>query len=193
MTGRRRFGSGRGSTIGIGVRLGIGIGIEVGIGIGVENRVRARRPCYISAVVPARILLFALEDLRARFAGATPAGTDPRHDTAAFRAFRAELLRACAVSARAPLSLSMWWEGTYNGYALAVAAAPAEALGDLDGSAICPVDAERIAEPRPDRYPLGRAAPGSAGPAAAEGGGLWEAPFGAPAGHFGAPGMRRVT
>ncbi len=143
--------------------------------------------------MPARILLFALEDLRARFAGATPAGADPWHDTSAFRAFRAELLRACAASARASLSLSMWWEGTYNGYALAVAAEPADALGDLDASAICPIDAERIAAPRSDRYPLGRAAPASAGPVPAEGGGLWEAPFGAPAGHFGAPGMRRIT
>ncbi len=144
-------------------------------------------------VMPARILLFALEDLRARHGGATPAGADPRHDTAAFRAFRTELLHACAAAARAPLSLSMWWEGTYNGYALAVAAEPPEALGDPDLGAACPVEAERLAAPRPDRYPLGRVAPGSAAPAAAEGGGLWEAPFGSPAGHFGAPGMRRIT
>ena len=143
--------------------------------------------------MPARILLFALEDLRERHGAATPAGTDPRHDTAAFRSFRAALLRACAAAARAPLSLSMWWEGTYNGYALAVAAEPPGALGDLDPSAVGPVDAERIAEPRADRYPLARVAPGAADPAPAEGGGLWEAPFGAPAGHFGAPGMRRVT
>jgi hypothetical protein len=143
--------------------------------------------------MPARILLFAIEDLRERYGALTPAGLDPRHDTTAFRAFRTELLRACAAAARAPLSLSMWWEGTYNGYALAVALEPAEALGGADLSAVCPADAERIAAPRADRYPLGRAAPGSAGPAPAEGGGLWEAPFGAPAGHFGAPGMRRIT
>lgn len=143
--------------------------------------------------MPARILLFALEDLRERHGPATPPGADPRHDTAAFRSFRAALLRACAAAARAPFSLSMWWEGTYNGYALAVAAEPPEALGDLELSAVCPVDAERIAEPRPDRYPLGRAAPGAAGPVPAEGGGLWEAPFGSPGGHFGAPGVRRIT
>ncbi len=143
--------------------------------------------------MPARILLFALEDLRERYGAATPAGSDPRHDTGAFRAFRAELLRACAAAARAPSSLSMWWEGTYNGYALAVAAEPPEALGELDLSAVCPPDAERIAAPRADRYPLARVGPGSAAPEPAEGGGLWEAPFGAPAGHFGAPGMRRIT
>lgn len=143
--------------------------------------------------MPARILLFALEDLRERYGAATPAGADPRHDTSAFRAFRAALLEACAAVARAPLSLSMWWEGTYNGYALAIAAEPAEALGDADLAAVCPADAERIAAPRPERYPLGRAAPGSAGPSPAEGGGLWEAPFGSPTGHFGAPGMRRIT
>ncbi len=143
--------------------------------------------------MPARILLFALEDLRERYGASTPAGADPRHDTSAFRAFRGELLRACAAAACAPLSLSMWWEGTYNGYALAVAAEPPQALGEIDLSAVCPVDAERIAAPRGDRYPLARVAPGAAGPAPAEGGGLWEAPFGAPAGHFGAPGMRRIT
>jgi hypothetical protein len=143
--------------------------------------------------VPARILLFALEDLRERYAAATPAGADPRHDTTAFRTFRAELLRAAAAAARAPLSLSMWWEGTYNGYALAVAAEPSGALGDLDLSAVCPVDGERIAAPRADRYPLARVVPGAAEPAPADGEGLWEAPFGAPGGHFGAPGMRRVT
>jgi hypothetical protein len=141
----------------------------------------------------ARILLFALEDLRERYGAATPAGADPRHDTAPFRAFRAELLAACAAAARAPLSLSMWWEGTYNGYALAVAAEPPGALAELDLSAVCPVDAERVAAPRADRYPLARVATGAADPAPADEGGLWEAPFGEPGGHFGAPGMRRVT
>jgi hypothetical protein len=143
--------------------------------------------------MPARILLFALEDLRERHGAATPAGADPRHDTAAFRSFRSALLRVCATAARAPLSLSMWWEGTYNGYALAVAAEPPDALGTPDLSSVCPVDAERIAAPRADRYPLARVAPGTADPAPAGGGGLWEAPFGAPGGHFGAPGMRRIT
>ncbi len=143
--------------------------------------------------MPARILLFALEDLRERYGAATPAGADPRHDTSAFRAFRAELLRALAAAARGPLSRSMWWEGTYNGYALAVAAEPSEALGELDLPAVCPLDAERLAAPRTDRYPLARVAPGVAEVAPAEGGGAWEAPFGAPGGHFGAPGMRRIT
>ncbi len=143
--------------------------------------------------MPARVLLFALEDLRERYGAATPAGADPRHDTSAFRAFRAELLRALTAAARAPFSLSMWWEGTYNGYALAVAIEPPEGLGPLDLGAVCPVDAERMAAPRADRHPLARVAPGTAAPAPAEGGGLWEAPFGAPAGHFGAPGMRRIT
>jgi hypothetical protein len=142
-------------------------------------------------VSPAHVFLFSLEELRDRFGAATPAGADPRHDTAAFRAFRAVLLEAFARAARAPLSLSMWWEGTYNGYALAVAAEPAEALGPLELSAVCPADAERLGAPRGERWPLGRAWPGGAEAARGEGGG-WEAPFGAAAGHFGAPGMRRI-
>jgi hypothetical protein len=143
--------------------------------------------------MPARIFLFALEELRARHGAATPPGADPRHDTAAFRAFRAELLRACAAAARGPCALSMWWEGTYNGYALAVAAEPAEALPALDPAAVCPADAERVAAPPASRYPLARLAPGRAELARDGEGGCWEAPFGAPTGHFGAPGMRRIT
>jgi hypothetical protein len=143
--------------------------------------------------VIARVYLFALEELRARFAAATPAGADPRHDTSAFRAFRAALLAAFARAARAPLSLSMWWEGTYNGYALAVAAAPAEALGPVDLDAVCPADGERTGAERSDARPLGRAWPGGAALAVDEDGARWEAPLGAPAGHFGAPGMRRMT
>ncbi|HYD42468.1 MAG TPA: hypothetical protein VEB43_16685 [Anaeromyxobacter sp.] len=141
---------------------------------------------------PPRIYLFALEDLRSRFIAATPTGADPRHDTAAFRAFRAALLDAFAGAARAPLSLSMWWEGTYNGYALAVAAAPGDAVEAVDLDAICPPDGERSGPPRADARPLGRAWPGGAEPARDEDGTCWEAPLGAPAGHFGAPGMRRV-
>ena len=143
--------------------------------------------------MPARIFLFALEDLRARFGGALPPGADPRHDAGPFRAFRAALLGACAAAARARGAAWMWWEGTYNGYALAVAVEPPGALAGPDLEAICPVDAERVAEPRPERYPLARLAPGEAEPWRDEAGCLWEAPFGAPAGHFGAPGMRRVT
>jgi hypothetical protein len=140
----------------------------------------------------AHIFLFALEDLRARFGGATPEGADPRHDTAAFRRFRAALLDAFARAARAPLSLSMWWEGTYNGYALAVAATPGDAVGAVALDAVCPPEGERSGPPRTDARPLGRAGPEGAAPARAEDGTCWEAPLGAPAGHFGAPGMRRV-
>ncbi|HET6440277.1 MAG TPA: hypothetical protein VFG59_19590 [Anaeromyxobacter sp.] len=140
-----------------------------------------------------RILLFALEELRAHYGHLTPAGADPRHDTSPFRAFRAALLAACTTAAREPATLSMWWEGTYNGYALAVAAEPAEAFPDLDLGGVCALEAERLAPPRRDRYPLGRVEPGRALPAPDAGGALWEAPLGAPAGHFGAPGMRRMT
>ena len=138
------------------------------------------------------IFLFALEDLRARFGAATPDGADPRHDTSAFRAFRAALLEAFARAARAPLSLSMWWEGTYNGYALAVAATPGDAVGAATLDAVCPPDGERTGPPRSDARPLARAWPGGAEPERDEGGAAWEAPLGAPAGHFGAPGMRRI-
>jgi hypothetical protein len=140
----------------------------------------------------ARIVLFALEDLRARFGGALPAGADPRHDTAPFRAFRAALLESAARAVRAPAELSMWWEGTYNGYALAVAAEPAAAFATFDPSSVCPADAERVAPPRADRYPLARVEPGRAVVARDEDGATYEAPFGAATGHFGAPGMRRI-
>ena len=138
------------------------------------------------------IVLFALEELRARFGAATPEGADPRHDTSAFRAFRAALLAAAARAARAPLSLSMWWEGTYNGYALAVAATPGDAVGAVVLDEVCPVDGERSGRPRADARPLGRIAPGAAALDRDEDGASWEAPLGAPAGHFGAPGLRRI-
>ncbi|HTN50925.1 MAG TPA: hypothetical protein VML50_00875 [Anaeromyxobacter sp.] len=140
----------------------------------------------------ARILLFSLEDLRARYGRALPPGADPRHDTSAFRAFREALLASAAAAAHGPAELSMWWEGTYNGYALAVALAPPGPLDGLDPSSICPADAERVAEPRPDRYPLARVGPGRAEVARDGGGATYEAPFGAATGHFGAPGMRRI-
>lgn len=140
----------------------------------------------------AHIFLFALEDLRARFGAATPEEADPRHDTTAFRVFRAGLLDAFARAARAPLSLSMWWEGTYNGYALAVAATPGDAVGAVALDAVCPVDGERSGLPRADARPLGRIAPGAAAPERDADGASWEAPLGAPAGHFGAPGLRRI-
>jgi hypothetical protein len=145
------------------------------------------------AAVTARILLFALDDLRARYADRATPGADPRTDTAPFRAFRATLLDLAAGAATAPARLTMWWEGTYNGYALAVAAEPAEALADLDPSAACPADAERLARPRPDPYPLARVEPGRAEVAGGPDGETFEAPFGEATGHFGAPGIRRIA
>lgn len=140
----------------------------------------------------ARILLFTLEDLRARYGARVPPGADPRADTAPFRAFREALLRLAAGAATAPCELTMWWEGTYNGYSLAIAAEPAEALARLDPSAACPADAERLGPPRADRHPLARVEPGRAAVARAADGTIFEAPFGAAAGHFGAPGLRRI-
>ena len=140
----------------------------------------------------ARILRFALEDLRARYAGASVEGLDPRTDTAPFRAFRAALLELAARAATAPAELSMWWDGTYNGYFLAVAIDPEDALPGLDPEPACPPDDDRVAVPRSDRYPLAHVEPGRAVVARDADGASFEAPFGAPTGHFGAPGMRRV-
>ncbi len=141
---------------------------------------------------PARILLFSLDDLRARYGSLVPEGADPRADTAPFRAFRAALLSAAADAASAPCALSMWWEGTYNGYALAVAAEPARALRALDPAVACPLEGEREAAPLADRHALADVAPGRAEVARDPDGAAWEAPFGAATGHFGAPGMRRI-
>jgi hypothetical protein len=145
--------------------------------------------------VAARIVLFALDELRARYGGLTPAGADPRHDTAAFRAFRAALLDAVAAAALADAELSMWWEGGFEGYALAVAAEPAEAVPTLEDAAAgaCPVEAARVGAPRRDRRPLARVAAGRWELARDRDGAVVEAPFGAPTGHFGAPGMKRST
>jgi len=142
----------------------------------------------------AEILLFALDALRARFAGAAPAGVDPRQDTSPFRAFRAALLPALAAGAAAEVEVTMWWEGGFNGYALAVALEPAGAVraADAKAEAVCPVEGVRLAPPRRDRYPLARLAPGRSELVRDETGALVEAPFGAPTGHFGAPGMRRL-
>jgi hypothetical protein len=144
-------------------------------------------------VAAARILLFALDDLRARYGDRLTPGADPRADTAPFRAFRAALLELAARAADRPAVLTMWWEGTYNGYALAVAAEPAEALAGLDPSPACPADAERLAQPRADPYPLARVEPGLAEPSRGREGETFEAPFGEATGHFGAPGMRRIV
>ncbi len=140
----------------------------------------------------ARILRFALEELRARYAGAAAAESDPRTDTSPFRAFRAALLDLAARAATGPAELSMWWDGTYNGYSLAVAIEPQDALLGLDAASACPVDDDRVAVPRADRYPLAHVEPGRAVVARDADGASFEAPFGAATGHFGAPGMRRV-
>jgi len=165
----------------------------------------ARWATYLRGV-PARILLFALDDLRERYpagpgggvaldgqaAGGAAAHPDPRHDTSPFRAFRERLLAAAAAAATGPATLAMWWEGTYNGYCLAVACAPAEALAALDPSAACPLEDDRVAPPPRDGYPLARVEPGRAEVARDADGAAYEAPFGAATGHFGAPGVRRI-
>ncbi len=140
----------------------------------------------------ARILLFALDELRRRHRAAATPGLDPRHDVAPFRAFRAALLSEAARAATGPAELRMWWEGSFDAYSLAVSCDPAGALSGLDPSPACALDEERVAPPRPDGYPLARVEPGRAEVARDEGGGTYEAPFGAPTGHFGAPGMRRM-
>ncbi len=140
----------------------------------------------------ARILLFSLDELRLRYGALVPAGADPRHDTAPFRAFRGALLAEAARAASAPADLSMWWEGSFNGYCLAVACTPADALAALSPGLACTLEEERLAAPRADGYPLGRAVPGRAEVARDPEGAAFEAPFGASTGHFGAPGVRRV-
>jgi hypothetical protein len=143
----------------------------------------------------AAIVLFALDELRARYGALVPRGADPRHDTTPFRAFRAALLDALAADARSEAALTVWWEGGFDGYALAVAVEPADAIPEIERVAAraCPVDATRLAPPRHDRYPLARVAAGSWEVARDVDGASVEAPFGSPTGHFGAPGMRRMA
>lgn len=153
--------------------------------------------------MPARVLLFHLDELRRRYGALVAGGADPRADTGPFRAFRDRLLAEAARAARAPASLSMWWEGSYNGYCLAVAARPAQALEELDPERVCPLEDERlepdaagaapVAGARREGYPLGEVVPGRAEVARDPDGTSYEAPFGAATGHFGAPGIRRVT
>jgi hypothetical protein len=142
----------------------------------------------------AHILLFALDDLRERYAAGGSVEADPRQDTAPFRLFRTALLEALSARARREAQLSMWWEGSYNGYALAVAVDPDDAVHDLESAAerACPVDAARLANPRRSRYRLARVWPGRAEVAREDDGAVVEAPFGEGGGHFGAPGMRRI-
>lgn len=145
----------------------------------------------------ARILLFDLDDLRHAFGRLVPRGADPRHDTTPFRAFRGALLQAAASAAARPCDLEAWWEGTFNGYRLAVGVTPPEALPGLDAAALLGAglpapDDERVAPPPPARYPLAHVEPGRATVARDADGTTHEAPFGAATGHFGAPGMRKV-
>lgn len=144
----------------------------------------------------ARILRFDLDGLRHAYGHLVPRGADPRHDTTPFRAFRAALLEAAAGAATAPCLLELWWEGTFNGYALAVAATPPEALPALTAAlaraGLPPPDDERVAPPPAARYPLAHVEPGRATVARSPDGTTSEAPFGAATGHFGAPGMRAI-
>jgi len=142
--------------------------------------------------VPARVLLFSLDELRRRFGGLVPAGADPRADTTPFRGFRAALLEAAGRGACDPCELSFWWEGTFNGYALAVAIRPPQALATLDLEPVCPLEDERVAPPPQERHLLAHVEPGQAKVLHNDDGTLNEAPFGAATGHFGAPGVRRV-
>jgi hypothetical protein len=143
--------------------------------------------------VPARILFYALDELRLRYGHLVPEGLDPRHDTTPFRAFRDALLAEAARAAVAPADLRMWWEGSFNGYCLAVSCEPARSLAELRPGVPCVLEAERVAAAPEGGYPLGRVAPGRAEVARDAQGASFEAPFGAPTGHFGAPGVRRVT
>jgi hypothetical protein len=141
---------------------------------------------------PARILLFSLDDLRARYASLASPASDPRADTSPFRMFRTSLLAQAAHAADGHCELSMWWEGTYNDYVLAVAIEPPAPLAAIDPRPACPLEGERVAPPRADRYPLAHVEPGRAAVARDPEGGTWEAPFGEATGHFGAPGMRNI-
>jgi hypothetical protein len=143
--------------------------------------------------VPARVLLFALDELRRRYGHLVPPGADPRADTTPFRAFRASLLEAVRRGAQEPCDLSFWWEGSFNGYCLAVGVRPPEALARLDLEEVCPLEDERVAPPPSGRSAMAVVMPGFSELAYNDDGTLDEAPFGAPAGHFGAPGVRRIT
>lgn len=150
----------------------------------------------METAVNAVVLGFPLEELRRAFGAGAQGTAEPLHDTTPFRAFRDLLLGAAARTAVAPADLSVFWEGTFNGYVLAVQAWPADAVPGLAGAAaaacgIAP-DPVRLAPPWKDGYPLARIQPGGYTLARGEDGLLAEAPFGAPTGHFGAPGMRRI-
>lgn len=140
--------------------------------------------------------LFALDELRARHGEEVPEGADPRHAVEPFRAFRAALLQSVAGVVRRPALLSMWWEGSFNGYLLAVALEPGDAadaaLFERACEEACPVEALRSSSLRPDRHSLATVSPGTWELARDASGATAEAPFGSPTGHFGAPGVRWV-
>ena len=140
----------------------------------------------------ALLLRFDLDGLRRRYGHLVPPGADPRLDTTPFRAFRTALLVGVARAAVAPCRLTVGWAGTFNGYALVVKVAPAEALVGLDLSAVGPAEVELVATDAVDGYPLADAEPGCATVALADDGATYQAPLGAATGHFGAPGMRAI-
>lgn len=141
------------------------------------------------AVVRARIFLFPLDALRSQYPAAGE-GRGPGSDTGPFLAFRSRLLAELSPCVQTPAELSAWWEGTYNGYHLAVAVSPPGALsGAFEPESICPLEAERIAPVPRNGYPLARLEPGGWTLAGGEAGETYEFPFGVAAGHFGAPGV----
>jgi hypothetical protein len=140
----------------------------------------------------ARVLRFHLDELRRAYGHLVPPGEDPRRDTSPFRAFRAALLVAAARAAGQPCDLSAWWEGTFNGYLLAIGVSPADALPGLDLSGVAALEDERVAPAPPSSYPLAHVEAGRAEVARNPDGSTNEAPFGAATGHFGAPGMRAI-
>ena len=142
----------------------------------------------------ALVLLFALEELRSTFGYRGAPGADPRGDAGPFRAFREAILGAASGCARGEVRLGVWWEGTFNGYALALQAVPAAALSGLGEAArrLCPVEVVRRTAPRAEALPLALVAPGAWRLLRDEQGCLVELPFGAATGHFGAPGVIRV-
>lgn len=165
-----------------------------GSGCTSRERWRAAANAHGDAVLGC-ILLFALDELRARYGHLTPPGSDARHDTAAFRAFRTALLGALAPAAQRSAQLSMWWEGGFNGYALAVAIDPHDAVPGCEEVAAraARVEESRVDLPRRDSYPMARLTPAAWEIARDDKGWSVEAPFGSATGHFGAPGMKKVA
>jgi hypothetical protein len=143
-----------------------------------------------SGLAQGRVFLFHLDALRSRYGVAVPEGHHRGGDTASFLAFRGRLLAELAPCVLTPAELSAWWEGTYNGYHLAVAISPPSALSAaFDPELICALEAERVAPVPRNGYPLARLAPGGWELAQGVAGETVAFPFGAATGHFGAPGV----